>query len=115
MAQAPYSKTRRLGNLVFTSGHVGRKADGTLADGIVDQTRQTLENLEASLAEQGLDRSNIVRATVYLSDLSLWGEMNEPYVEFFGENLPTRSAFGVTLPAGILIEIDAIAGTDEAA
>lgn len=108
-APKPYAPTRWAGDLLFTSGHIGRCADGTLSDGIVAQTRQTLENIEASLALQGLARMHIVRATVYLSDMALWAEMNVPYREFFGAVLPARSAVSVGLPPGVLVEIDAVA------
>ncbi|UZG60218.1 RidA family protein [Rhodococcus opacus] len=108
----PYSRTKFAGDLLFTSGHIGRRTDGTLDEGIVEQTRQTLENLEASLVDVGLNRNDIVRATVYLSDMSLWSEMNIPYREFFDTQLPARSAVCVGLPAGILIEIDAVALRD---
>lgn len=105
----PYSKTKRAGSLIFTSGHVARRPDGTLAEGIVDQTEQVLNNLETSLREHGLDRRHIVRTTVYLSDYSMWADMNEPFRRFFEDAFPTRSAVGVELPAGMLVEIDAVA------
>ncbi|MDV6244869.1 RidA family protein [Rhodococcus opacus] len=108
----PYSRTKFAGDLLFTSGHVGRRTDGTLDEGIAEQTRQTLENLEASLIDVGLNRNDIVRVTVYLSEMSLWDEMNVPYRAFFNSQLPARSAVCVGLPAGILIEIDAVAVRD---
>ena len=109
MAGNPATKARRAGNLVYTSGQVGRREDGTIAEGIVEQTKYTLLNLEAALASEGMDRSHVVRCTVYMSDLSQRPEMNVPYSEFFGDNIPARAAVGVDLGGTILVEIDAVA------
>lgn len=71
--------------------------------------------LGADLSEHGATRADIVKTTVFLSDLSLWTAMNEPYRAFFGDGpLPARSAVGVQLPEGVLVEIDAVAIADGA-
>lgn len=108
-AAPPYSKARVAGDLIFTAGHIGRDERGVLANGVVAQTEMALRNLEHTLSQHGLTRTHVVRATVYLADMTLWAEMNEPYRAFFGEPRPARSAVAVGLPKGVLVEIDAIA------
>ena len=105
----PYSKTREADSLVFTAGHIGRDAHGQMRNGLQAQTELALQNLEDSLLRHGLNRSDIVRATVYLAKMSDWEEMNEPYRAFFGEPFPARSTVSVGLPPDVLVEIDAIA------
>lgn len=117
MSEPPYSKVRRArtGALLFVSGQLGWDAAHVLASDVVTQTLRALANIEAALSEHGATRANIVKTTVFLSDLSLWTAMNEPYRAFFGDGpLPARSAVGVQLPEGVLVEIDAVAIADGA-
>ena len=110
----PYSKTRVAGGLVFTAGHIGRDDHGRLIPNVVAQTEWALANLEESLAAHGLDRSSVVRTTVYLSEIALWDSMNKPYRAFFlfQEAFPARSTVAVGLPEGVLVEIEAVAVLD---
>ena len=81
-----------------------------MPEGIKDQTRQSLANVKAILAEEGLDINSVVKTTVLLADMSLFGEMNEVYGETFSQPFPARSAFAVkALPMGALVEIEVIA------
>ena len=74
---------------------------------IKEQTRQSLANVKAILAEEGLDINNVVKTTVLLADMSLFAEMNEVYGETFSQPYPARSAFAVkALPMGALVEIE---------
>ena len=104
----PYSPTRVAGELVFVSGQLGWQ-DGVFADGVVAQTTQALANLEACLQEHGLDRTDVVKTTVYLADAGDWDTMNTSYLEFFHDPLPARTTIGVDLKPGALVEIDAVA------
>ena len=109
MTARPYRPAVRAGDLLFVSGQLAMRDGELVGDDIVTQTRLTLENLEAVLIEHGASRSQVVKTLVLLSDMTNWAEMNGPYVEFFGDNLPARSAFGVELMPGALVEIEAVA------
>ena len=94
------------------SGQVGRKHDITaLEDGIAEQTRQAIHNLQAVLAERDLSLADVVKTTVFLVDMEDFGAMNAVYIEMFGEDTaPARSTIEVSrLPLDALVEIDAIA------
>jgi 2-iminobutanoate/2-iminopropanoate deaminase len=108
-SSAPYSPSRGAGSLLFVSGQIGRDADGMMADGIADQTRQTLANLRAVLHEAGAAPSDVVKCQVFLASMEDWPAMNEVYRTFFEEPYPARSAFAVGLGEGVLVEIEAVA------
>ena len=111
-AIGPYSQAIRTGNIVFVSGQLpiipetGAFPEG----GIKEQTRQSLANIKAILAEAGLNMSNVVKTTVFLADMNDFADMNAVYAEFFTEPYPARSAVAVkTLPKGALVEIEVVA------
>ncbi len=110
-AIGPYSQAIRTGNLVFVSGQLPiDAATGTMPEEIKAQTRQSLENVKAILAEAGTSLENVVKTTVFLADMSLFGPMNEVYAEYFGQPYPARCAFAVKeLPKQALVEIEVIA------
>lgn len=111
-AIGPYSQAIRVGNLVYTSGQIPiDPATGAFAEGgIKEQTRQSLNNVKAILEEEGLAMNNVVKTTVFISDMGDFAEMNGVYAEFFTEPYPARSAVAVkTLPKGALVEIEVIA------
>jgi 2-iminobutanoate/2-iminopropanoate deaminase len=111
-AVGAYSQATTNGDLVFTAGQVALTPDGeALTDaGIEKQTEQVLSNIEAVLADQGLDTSDVLKTTVYLADIDDYGDMNEVYAEYFDEDPPARSAFAVDeLPKGFAVEIEAVA------
>ncbi|MBI4078752.1 MAG: RidA family protein [Candidatus Levybacteria bacterium] len=107
----PYSQTRRVGKLVFCSGQIGVDPETSeLVEGVETQTKQTLKNLEAVLASQGLALEHVVKTTVYLKNIEDFPKMNDMYATFFTANKPARATIGVAdLPKGALIEIEAIA------
>ncbi len=108
--KAPYSPVVRIGDLVAVSGQVGYRNDGSLAgDDIRSQTIQTLTNLEAALHAAGASPDSVLKCTVYLRNLGDFAVVNELYREFFAEPFPARTAIGVELNFGLLIEIDALA------
>jgi len=111
-AIGPYSQAIDLGNMVITSGQLPIDvATGAFPEGIEAQTRQSLTNVKAILTEAGLTMDNVVKTTVFLSDMNNFAAMNGVYAQFFSEgNYPARSAVEVArLPKDALVEIEVIA------
>jgi 2-iminobutanoate/2-iminopropanoate deaminase len=114
-AVGPYAQGVRWGNLVFASGQVALDpATGSLVPGgVEEQTRRVLLNLSAVLSAGGSGLDRVVRATVYLTDLGKFDEMNRVYASFFPGDKPARVTVEVSrLPKDALVEIDAIATTE---
>ena len=111
-AIGPYSQGIRVGDFVFTAGQAAiDPAVGKLIEGDISaQTRRVLQNLSAILEAAGSSMSKVVKTTVFMTDLSLFGTMNAVYAEFFPANPPARSTVQVAaLPLGALVEIECIA------
>ena len=111
-AIGPYSQGIVAGNLVITSGQLPvDPATGSFAPGgVAEQTHQSLTNVQAVLAQAGLTMENVIKTTVFLSDMNNFSAMNEVYATFFPQNAPARSAVEVArLPKNALVEIEAIA------
>jgi len=111
-AIGPYSQAIRSGNTLYTSGQIALDpATGNLVDGdFAAQVRRVFENLKAVLAAAGTGFNNVVKATVYLTDLANFATLNEIYASYFGDTKPARTTVGVAqLPKGGLVEIDLIA------
>ena len=111
-AVGPYSQAIRAGNFVFCSGQLPLvPATGKIIEGdTAAQAEQSLKNLGAILKEAGLDYKNVVRATVYLTDLKDFQSVNAVYAKFFSAPFPARVCFEAkALPLGAKVEIDAIA------
>jgi 2-iminobutanoate/2-iminopropanoate deaminase len=109
-ATAPYSEVVRVGTTLYVSGTLGLRPEGGLVPGgIQPETRQTLENIGASIARFGATMNDLVKCTVFLADVGEWGAMNEVYVTFFPSNRPARSAVGVAgLPLDARVEIECV-------
>ena len=112
-AIGPYSQAVKVGDLLFTSGQIALKPDGSdevLYKGIEEQTRQVLTNLQNVLEAAGAGLENVVKTTIFLADMDDFAKVNEIYAHFFGDHKPARSTVAVkTLPKNALVEIDAIA------
>lgn len=111
-AIGPYSQAIQAGSFVFLSGQLGINPESGefVSETIIGQTEQAFKNIEAVLAEAGLSLDNVVKTTVFLSDISDFSAMNEVYARRFNEPYPARSAFAVkTLPKNALVEIEVIA------
>lgn len=111
-AIGPYSQAIRSGNTLYTSGQIALDpATGNLVDGdFAAQAHRVFENLKAVLAAAGTGFNNVVKATVYLTDLANFATLNEIYASYFGDTKPARTTVGVAqLPKGGLVEIDLIA------
>jgi 2-iminobutanoate/2-iminopropanoate deaminase len=108
--QAPYSPVVAAGDLVFTAGQVAHDETGKLvADDIDGQCRRALDNVRTCLLAAGCDLSDVVKVTAFLADLGDFDAYNRVYREYFDAPYPARSSVGVSLPAGILVEIEAVA------
>lgn len=108
----PYSQAVRVGDWLFVSGQipVDPSTNEVVSGGIVAQTRQVLQNLQAILNAEGASLQNIVKTTIYLQDLYDFKAMNEVYETYFSQPYPARATVEVSaLPKGVLIEIEAIA------
>ncbi len=110
-AVGPYSQAVATEHLIFTSGQIGiHPLTGQLRPGIVEQTQQVLDNLAAVLDAAGSGLGNIVKTTIFLTDIAEFSTVNEIYAQAFQEDPPARSTVQVAaLPLGALIEIEAIA------
>ena len=111
-AIGPYSQGYEVNGLVFTSGQIPLDpATGVFPEGIEGQTRQSLTNVKAIVEAAGLTMDDVVKTTVFLSDMNNFGAMNGVYAEFFTEGkYPARSAVEVArLPKDALVEIEVIA------
>ena len=111
-AVGAYSQGTTNGDLVFTAGQLPMTADGDLLDdaSIDVQTRQCLENIRAILEEEGLAMTDVLKVTVFLSDINDFDDMNTAYAEYFQDNPPARSAIEVAnVPKGAGLEMEAIA------
>ena len=111
-AIGPYSQAVKTGNVLYTSGQIGLDpATGNLVEGdFSSQARRVFENLGSVLAAAGAGFGNVVKATVYVTDLANFATLNEIYASYFGDSKPARSTVGVAqLPKGALVEIDLVA------
>ena len=109
---APYSQAVRFGELIFVSGQLGADPEtGQIVDGgITEQTEQVMRNLSAILEEAGSGLKQLVKATIYLSDLGDFEAMNEVYAKYVGPEPPARATIQVAgLPSDVLVEIEAVA------
>ena len=110
-AIGPYSQALQAGGLIITSGQLpADPATGAFPEGIEAQTKQSLENCKAILEEAGYSMSDVIKTTVFLSDMNNFAAMNGVYATFFDGTFPARSAVQVArLPKDALVEIECIA------
>ncbi|MBW1996837.1 MAG: RidA family protein [Deltaproteobacteria bacterium] len=107
----PFSEAVRVGPMLYLSGQIG--TDGSMElvpGGITPETRQTMENIKATLERYGSSLDHVIKVTVMLADMSEWSEMNKVYVTYFPKHLPARSALGANgLAFGARVEIECVA------
>ncbi|MDO4488905.1 MAG: RidA family protein [Eubacteriales bacterium] len=110
-AIGPYSQAVKAGNLVITSGQLPINPEtGAFPETIEEQTRQSLTNCKYILEEAGYTMADVIKTTVFLSDMNNFAAMNGVYSEFFEGAYPARSAVEVArLPKDALVEIECIA------
>ena len=114
-AIGPYSQARVVNNLVFTSGQIPLKSDGSVvSDNFELECIQVLDNIKEILKASGSSMSNIIKLTVYLTDLSKFDILNNIFNEYFKDSLPARSTVEVSkLPKDSRVEIEAIGFINE--
>jgi 2-iminobutanoate/2-iminopropanoate deaminase len=107
----PFSEAVRVGHMLWLSGQLGLDGSRRLVPGgIAAETRQTMENIKATLERYGSSLDHVVKVTCMLADMSEWALMNEVYVTYFPKRLPARSALGANgLALGARVEIECIA------
>lgn len=110
-AIGPYSQAVIAQGFLYTSGQVALTPAGDFLQGsAVEEAHQVFANLDALLSASGCQRSDVVRATVYLTDLGEFAAINEVYAAYFGEHRPARACVQVAaLPKGAQVEIDFVA------
>jgi 2-iminobutanoate/2-iminopropanoate deaminase len=111
-AVGPYSQAVWAGDLLFCAGQIPLEpATGNIVPGgITEQATRVLENIRGLLQSQGLDFGNVVKSTVFLSDMNNFAAMNEVYARFFAKEPPARSTVQVArLPKDALVEIEVVA------
>lgn len=111
-AIGPYEQGIVIGGMLFTSGQIALDpATGKFLEGTIEEeTELVIKNLEAIITASGFTVKDVVKTTVYLTDLGHFGQVNQVYDKFFGESKPARACVQVAaLPKGAKIEMDAIA------
>ena len=108
MPSLPYTPVVPAGPWLIVSGQVGLKDGALVAGGVAPQLEQAIANLAARLAEHGASLTDVVKTTVFMTDMGDFGTVNEVYAAGFGDHRPARSAVGVVaLPLGAVVEIEA--------
>ncbi len=110
-AIGPYSQALDTGNMLFISGQIPINPEtGAMPETVEEQAHQVLTNIKNILAEAGLTMNNVVKTSVFLSDLGDFAAVNEVYASFFSEPYPARSCVQVAaIPKGAKVEIETIA------
>ncbi len=109
-AIGPYAQAMVVGDLLFTSGQIALRPDGSLNDGDIEtQTTQVLTNLKGVIEEAGATTDKVVKTTIFVKDMNDFVKVNAVYGAFFNGHKPARSTVEVArLPKDVLIEIEAI-------
>jgi len=104
----PFSTAVQVGDMLYLSGQIGNRPDGTLPEGIEAQSRQVMDNIGAVLKSADLGFGDVVKCTVMIDDIKQWGDFNKVYVTYFPDGrFPARSAFGADgLAMGALVEVE---------
>ena len=116
-AIGPYSQAVRVGDLIYTAGQIALVPEtGKLIEGDIEaQTRQVMENLAAVLQAAGSSLTQVVKTTIFVTDISDFAKVNQVYGSFFQDNPPARSTVQVAaLPLGANVEIEVVATLVEA-
>jgi reactive intermediate/imine deaminase len=111
LSEMPFSESVRAGDLLFISGQVGSDISGNLVEGgITPESHQVMRNIRDIIYRRGLTMSDVVKCTVFLADVSKWGDFNQVYTSYFSKPYPARSALGANgLAIGAALEVECIA------
>lgn len=108
----PYTPVVRAGSWLVCSGQIGLKDGQIVEGGVAAQTAQCVANVASLLAGEGASLDDVVKTTVFLTDIGDYSTVNDAYTAAFGDHRPARSAIAVAgLPLGALVEIEAWAFT----
>jgi len=108
----PYNQAVAAGNFIFLSGQIALNPDNgqLVTDDIKAETKQVMENIKAILSEAGIDFNNIVKTSIFLTDMQNFAQVNEVYGTYFSDNFPARETVQVAgLPKGVNVEISVTA------
>lgn len=108
----PYNHAVKFGNMLFVSGQIpfNQERNELITSGIQEETRQCLENVKAILSTAGYGFENVLKATIFITDMGQFSLINEVYATYFTENEPARECVQVAaLPRGVNVEISVIA------
>ena len=107
----PFPSAIRVGDMLYLSGQIGNRPDGTLPETLDGQARQAMDNIGAVLKSAGLGFGDLVKCTVMIDDIKQWADFNKVYVTYFPDGkFPARSAFGADgLALGALLEVECVA------
>ncbi|MBI1353204.1 MAG: deaminase [Acidobacteria bacterium] len=110
--QGPYSHAVKAGGFIYVSGQAALdpQTNKFVIGTVAEETRRTIENIKSILAGAGADLGDVIKCSVFLSDIRDFAEMNEVYNEYFGAAKPARTTVNAVLPGkGIKVEIDCVA------
>lgn len=108
----PYNQAILVGNMLYTSGQIAINPDNgeLVLDNIKEETKMVMENLNAVLTEAEMDFSNVIKSTIFISDMNNFSLINEVYGSYFTSNFPARETVEVAcLPKNVNVEISVIA------
>lgn len=108
----PYNQAIKAGHTLFVSGQIALSPETNelILGNITDETKQVLENLHAILAEAGYSFADVIKTSIFLTDMANFAKVNEVYAEYFTEQAPARETVAVKgLPKGVNVEISLIA------
>ena len=110
-ATGPFSQAIVSGNLIFTSGQIYLTPEGKLLEGTIEeQTHQVMKNLQSILEAAKVSFSDVIKTTIYVTDMSLYGKINDAYRGYFSDPFPARETVCVKgLPLEAMLEISMIA------
>ena len=111
-AVGPYSTATIAGGIIYLSGMIGidPAAQKPVEGGTLAQAKQAFENIKTVLGELGATLDDVLKTTVYLTDIGEFGEVNKLYAQYFGPDFPARTCVEVSrLPMGLSIEVECIA------
>src|SRR3989338_6762245 len=109
-AAGPYSQAIRAGDMLFTSGQIHLTPEGKLVDGTIEeQAHQVMKNLKSVLEEAGYSFKDVVKTTIFVTDMGFYGKLNDVYGSYMSEPFPARGTVCVKeLPLGARVEISMI-------
>lgn len=110
-AVGPYSQAIEANGFLFCSGQIGLDpVTGLMKETLEEQSTQIFENIDAVLAEAGVDKNHVIKTTIFIKNIDDFSKVNDMYATYFGEHKPARSTVEVSnLPKGAIIEIEVIA------